>query len=207
MKQIFTLLTVIYLFTTNILAYENTYYLHKVSQFELLTSSKDAKIMMLGDSITERGLWSELTSSSNIINRGISGDTTLGVLNRLDMLNPNLEKAYVMIGVNDLFKGRSVNYIFKNYIKIIAILKKKNIEPIIESCLFVGSNLPNSYNIKIKKLNLLLLKYAKKNKISFIDLNTKLSPEGYLSYKYSLDGVHLNANGYALWLKELKLGK
>ncbi len=200
-------LLILFIFLTTLGAYENTYYLHKKSLFELLSSNKQAKIVMLGDSITERGLWSELTSRCDIINRGISGDTTLGLLNRLGSLNPSLEKAYLMIGVNDIFKGRSVNYIFNNYTKIITILKKKNIEPVIESALYLGTNMPNSYNKKIKKLNSLLIRYAHKNRITFIDLNSKLSPNGYLSERYSLDGVHLNAKGYSVWLREIGLNK
>ena len=43
------------------------------------------KIVMLGDSITEGGEdWNKYFKSNNIVNRGISGDTTLGVLARLN---------------------------------------------------------------------------------------------------------------------------
>ncbi len=193
--------------TTNLFAYSNTYYLHKTSQFKLLSTNKQAKIVMLGDSISERALWGELSSRCDVINRGISGDTTLGVLNRLDSLNSSLEKAFVMIGVNDIFKGKSIEYIFNNYKKIITTLKKKNITPIIQSTLYLGNNAPKNYNKKIKELNRLLVSYASKNKITFIDLNTKLSPHGFLSDRYSLDSVHLNAKGYSIWIKEIKLHK
>jgi len=95
-------------------AYENTYYLSKVSLFKVLKNNKNAKIMMLGDSITDRGLWGELTQRDDIVNRGINGDTTEGVLHRLDALNPHIQKAYIMIGVNDILMGKKISEIFSN---------------------------------------------------------------------------------------------
>jgi len=181
----------------------NIYYEHKVSQFQQLSKQADKKILMLGDSITERGLWSELTNRNDIVNRGISGDTTSGVLDRLDNLNPNLIEAFIMIGINDLLIGQSVEFIFDNYTKIIIKLEKIGIKPIIQSTLYVGSN-AKIINQRVKQLNNLLRDYAKKNNIQFIDLNIKLAPDGVLLEKYSLDGLHLNDKGYVEWSKILK---
>ncbi len=203
-KNIILIIAIILIYSTNTFAYRNSYYLHKTSQFELLSSNKNSKIVMLGDSITERGLWSELTNRCDIINRGISGDTTLGLLNRLDSLNSSLTTAFIMIGANDILKDRDVRYIFKNYKKILEILKEKKLNIYIESTLFVGKGAPSIYNKKIKQLNSLLINYAHQNKIGYIDLNKKLSPTGYLNSKYSLDGLHLNANGYFIWLKLIR---
>ena len=193
---------ILVLFST-LSAYENTYYLSKVSLFKVLKNNKNAKIMMLGDSITDRGLWGELTKRDDIVNRGINGDTTEGLLHRLDALNPHIQKAYIMIGVNDILMGKSVTKIFSNYVKIINILKSKNITPIVESTLYVVKGTPPLYNKKIKKLNKLLKDYASKNGLKFLDLNAKLAPNGYLEKRYSLDGLHLNGNGYLIWVRVL----
>jgi hypothetical protein len=40
------------------------------------------KIMFLGNSITEMGNWKKVTGDSTVINRGIGGDITFGVLKR-----------------------------------------------------------------------------------------------------------------------------
>ena len=45
------------------------------------------KIMFVGNSITEGGNWRRLLKDSTVINRGISGDNTFGLLNRLDEIN------------------------------------------------------------------------------------------------------------------------
>jgi len=179
----------------------SSYYQHRVSQFELLSSAKGKSIVMLGDSITDRGLWNELTQRNDVINRGISGDTTIGVLARVDSLNKRLRIAFVMIGVNDLLKNRSVEYVFKNYKKIILELERKKIKPIIESVLHVGTLAPAIYNTKIYKLNELLKKYAQKKGLQFVDLNKVFAPNKVLLDKYSLDGLHLNGSGYVEWTK------
>ncbi|HKM19400.1 MAG TPA: hypothetical protein VJY14_05000, partial [Aliarcobacter sp.] len=75
------------------------YYKHKVSQFEMLKDRNNIEIMMLGDSITDEGEWSELWGKV-VQNRGISGDTTSGVLDRLYTVNKNIKKVFIMIGVN-----------------------------------------------------------------------------------------------------------
>src|SRR5688572_12322326 len=42
------------------------------------------KIIFLGNSITEMGKWAALTGDNSVINRGIGGDITYGILRRLD---------------------------------------------------------------------------------------------------------------------------
>jgi len=193
----------IFILSLNLSIYANTYYQHKVSQFQQLSKQANKNIVMIGDSITDRGLWSELTNRNNIINRGISGDTTSGVLNRLNNLNLNLQQAFIMIGINDLLRGQSIEYIFDNYKKIIIKLKDIGIKPVIQSTLYIRSN-TKTINQKVEKLNNLLCEYAKRNKIQFIDLNIKLAPNNILLEKYSLDGLHLNGKGYIEWSKILQ---
>ncbi len=194
------ILILLFFLQVSLLATSN-YYQHRVSQFELLSTQTDKKIVMLGDSITDRGLWNELTKRDDIINRGISGDTTIGLLARLDNLNNGLQQAFIMIGTNDLLKGRSVEYVFKNYKKIIMVLKQKGITPLIQSTLYVGTLAPAIYNQRITKLDALLKDYTDQNKIKYIDLNKIFAPDKVLLEKYSQDGLHLNGEGYREWTK------
>ncbi len=41
------------------------------------------KVMFLGNSITEMGDWKKVLHDSTVINRGIAGDVTYGILKRL----------------------------------------------------------------------------------------------------------------------------
>src|SRR5690349_16498569 len=63
------------------------------------------KIIFLGNSITEGGQWTKLTGDASVINRGISGDITYGVLKRLpDIIKRKPSKLFILIGINDIAK-------------------------------------------------------------------------------------------------------
>lgn len=180
------------------------YYYHKKSQFELLSQQNEYEVVMIGDSITDGGLWNELLRSALVQNRGIGGDTTDGVLDRLNSLNPNIKKAFIMIGINDFAIGKSVEEVYENYIKIINILTSRNIQVFVQSTLFTGEFKPKSYNKKVINLNEKLKKFALENSLEFIDLNKLLALNNILEKKYSKDGIHLNGDAYIIWAKEIR---
>src|SRR5271165_596600 len=71
-----------------------------------LSKIQSAPIVMLGDSLTEGGPWRELTGCLYLVNRGIGGDTSGGVLARLDEIIALKPRAvFLMIGVNDISLG------------------------------------------------------------------------------------------------------
>ena len=179
------------------------YYIHKVSQFEMLKDRNNIEIMMLGDSITDEGEWSELWGKV-VQNRGISGDTTTGVLDRLYTLNPNTKRVFIMIGVNDIMRGVSEDIVFENYKKILKFFQDKNIEVIIQSTLYIGESRKQNFNVKIEKLNQNLEEFAKSNKIVFINLNPIFAPQKTLLKSFTKDDLHLNADAYKLWIETLK---
>jgi len=161
-------------------------------------------IVMLGDSLTEGGSWNELSHRDDISNDGIAGDTTFGVLHRLDNLSPEIKKVFIMIGSNDLGYGESVEYVFSNYKKIIEILEIRGIKPYIQSVLYVGRfDRSKRDNTNIEKLNHLLLNFSMKKGITFIDLNKELAPKGVLYIEYTTDGVHINEKAYKIWVKHI----
>ena len=179
------------------------YYKHKVSQFEMLKDRNNIEIMMLGDSITDEGEWSALWGQV-VQNRGISGDTTSGVLDRLYTLNPNTKRVFIMIGVNDIMRGVSEDIVFENYKKIIKFFQDKNIEVVIQSTLYIGESRKQNFNVKIEKLNQNLEEFAKSNKIVFINLNPIFAPQKTLLKSFTKDDLHLNADAYKLWIETLK---
>lgn len=180
------------------------YYLHKKSQFEMLEQNDKYKTVMIGDSITDGGLWNELLNNDLIQNRGIAGDTTDGVLDRLNSVNKNLKQAFIMIGINDFFQEKSVDYVFSNYLKIIENLQQKGIKVYIQSTLFVGESKPAKYNEKVEALNEKLKNYAKENNLIFIDLNKQLAPNKTLKNEFSYDELHLNGKAYKIWTETIK---
>ena len=184
---------------------DDPYYKHKKSQFEVLSMNEKFTTMMLGDSITDEGLWDELLNNDTIQNRGISGDTTDGVLERLNPMGKNIEKVFIMIGVNDIMRGKSVDEIYSNYLKIIQFFKEKKIKIHIQSTLYIGESRKADFNPKVEELNKRLEKYASENKITFINLNPIFAPNKVLKKEFTFVDLHLNGSAYKLWSQEIKL--
>ncbi|HEY8037559.1 MAG TPA: GDSL-type esterase/lipase family protein [Methylobacter sp.] len=170
------------------------------SHFSLLQAK--AKIVMIGDSITNNAEWSELFPKVSIVNRGIPGDTTYGVLRRMDSilsLKPKL--AFIMLGINDIYADRPVDRILNDYIAIIERLQESNISPVIQSTLFVSKKQPRHQviNREVQKLNDSLEGYATEHKLLFINLNQSLSDDHRLRKELTSDGIHINGEGYQIW--------
>jgi lysophospholipase L1-like esterase len=163
---------------------------------------KNIRIVMLGDSITAFVNWIELLSRWDVANRGVGGDTTEGIINRLsDIYELSPEICFIMVGINDFAIGLSVSKVFMNYTKILKELKNKGITPIIQSTLYYSKIMPNwsLINNKVDDLNKMLKEYALKEGIIFIDVNNELSRGGALDSIYTTGGVHLLCNGYIKW--------
>ena len=165
------------------------------------TFSPTANVVMIGDSITEGGVWDEIFTETRVSNRGIGGDRADDILLRMEpIFAVNAKKAFVMVGINDIYSGQSIEYIFTNYKNIVQQLKNKGTAVYIQSTLECSINKCGNKLDKVRELNTKLKSYAAEQKIPFIDINVGLTSEkqGLLS-DYSLDGVHLLGKGYLKW--------
>ena len=185
------------------------------------------KIVLLGNSIIKGGGdWNKRLGTSNIVNRGISGDITEGVLERLDEIEYYKPLAvFLLIGFNNLFTDYNSDpeitpdYISNNIIKIAEIIKKvspktdifiQTIMPInneqyiktTASYSFLLSSYKPSINKQIKRVNSLLIN---NDEFKIIDLHPKFTNQkGILDRYLSNDGVHPNENGYSTWVEILR---
>jgi len=183
-------------------------YKHRVSHFESLPNDS-AEIVFLGNSIIDGAEWSELFKNPNIKNRGISGDFSLGILNRInEVTSSNPQKIFLMIGTNDIARGFSTGEIIQNINGILDSIEVKSPKTIvyIHSVLPVGRVRSKERPInKIIELNKELKALCHiRNKV-FINLFPIFSDkENYLSDHLSIDGLHLNGKGYSLWSKHIR---
>ncbi len=169
--------------------------------------TEKADVVMLGNSITFGVNWNELMGRTNIVNRGIGSDLTQGFLHRLEYVyNVHPKLCLIMGGINDIYENISVEKIFENYTGIIDSLRAHNIIPVIQSTLFVSPKWKKAAekNMEVENLDRMLMEYAHKEKILFIDLNRVLAEHNTLKDELTIDGVHLNAKGYELWRGELE---
>lgn len=173
----------------------------RVSLF-LVSPDDENEIIFLGDSITEGGNWGELFSNPYVKNRGIGGDNTEGLLERLDEVTESSpEKIFINIGINDIALGTSIENICLNYEAIVKQIKQTSpsTKLYIQSVLPTNSR-PERNNNSIQTLNERLKILAAKYKILYIDLHKHFIDSSHsLDMKYSFDGLHLNGEGYLVW--------
>jgi lysophospholipase L1-like esterase len=174
-------------------------------------SKKD--IIFLGNSITQGVDWAELLQNSHCKNRGISGDITYGVLERLhEVTEGQPAKVFVLIGINDIEHNIPDTLITNNYRRIIRQIKAESPKTKIyfETLLPVNNEFTQfkkHYNKDehIAFVNTELKKIAEEEKINLIDLHPHfLDASNKLDKRYTQDGLHLNADGYKVWAGILK---
>ena len=177
------------------------YYYHRKEQFEMLPDTEN-EIIMLGNSITDQCEWHELFGNINVKNRGIGGDDTDGVLERLDEVTKSKPaKIFVMIGTNDLAYGKTTEHVIENYKTIIKRIQSASPE----TKIYIESVLPVDYDIHSMKINGQLKEIVGENNLTYIDLFSVFkTDENKLNPKYSYDGLHLNGQGYMVWKKEIE---
>lgn len=188
-------------------------YALKVEQFRSYPHTS-GDIIFLGNSITERNDWSELLSIPNAKNRGISGDITFGVLERLDEVTKRKPgKVFILIGINDISRNIPDSIILRNYRWMIARIKKASPETKIyfHTLLPVNNEFGNRGQFNkdehIACINAGLKAMAVEEHITVVDLHEHfLNAAGKLDKRFTEDGLHLNAAGYQVWNKILKEG-
>lgn len=168
-------------------------------------------IVFLGNSITAGGNdWSERLNYPNIKNRGIGGDTTDGVLARIDeIIYFKPIAVFLLIGINDIWNNGSPSipppeYIGNNINNIVEFIKGN----CPETKIYVQTILPIEKEIfieSIKKVNKIIKSNQINEKYEVIDLYSLFANENGLMIKeLSTDGIHLNEKGYQKWVEFIK---
>jgi lysophospholipase L1-like esterase len=181
---------------------------HKTSHLETLPK-KEGKIVMLGNSITAECEWSELLDNQQVINRGVIGDGTADILTRLDdVIAMKPKQVFLLIGINDL-QYIPLNNILENYEKIVSriTLETPSTELNLISVLPIHNSLRRTgmRNEDIDFLNKGIVEIGKKFGLKYIDVASKVkNTEGVLREDLSLDGIHLNGQGYKIFGETIK---
>jgi lysophospholipase L1-like esterase len=182
---------------------EGPYYRSKVFLFQQLSGT--AEVVMVGDSITEGIDWQELFPKVKMLNRGINGDTSKGVLDRLnEIIDRRPRVVFLMIGINDLRSGMQASAVAANIRLIVDTLRRESIRLVLQSTLYVTADYNAPLNDRVNELNRLLADFRAPG-VFCLDLNARLAEHGALSSRFSFDGLHLNAAGYLIWKSEINL--
>jgi lysophospholipase L1-like esterase len=192
----------------------NNYHL-KVGLFKDFPNSRK-DFVFLGNSITAGVDWNELLGMKNARNRGISGDITFGVLERLEeVIEGKPDKVFILIGINDISRNIPDSLIVSNYKKIVSRIQagSPKTKIFLQTLMPVNNEFTqfkNHYNKDghILFVNNALKEMASTYRVQLIDLYAHFQEtDGKLRKEFTEDGLHLNAAGYQHWAALLKSGK
>ncbi len=168
-------------------------------------------LVFLGDSITQG--WGDAMGGNfpgvKVANRGISGDTSRGMLVRLeeDVLSLQPTGVVLLLGTNDLEEGADPETIAGNLRLIVARLKQHDPRmPVILCDVFPSAASKSRPADKIKRLNALYAAVAKgQTQVTRIE-TWKLfaNAAGDAKPEEFPDLLHPNAVGYAKWAAALR---
>ena len=168
-----------------------------------------ADVVFYGDSLTAGGAWGEWYPYWTCMNLGVVGDTVDGLHSRIqqvEMLLPS--KCFLMIGVNDLNYGTSVEMALDHYDALLADLaaigQETDLRTYVLSVLPVreGEMAYATTNGQICQLNEGIAALAQQYGMTYVDLHPLFADEaGMLKAEYSYDGLHLTELGYERWVE------
>ena len=190
----------------------STFYMQRASLFSKLPiTPKD--IVFIGNSITNGAEWAELFPQKHVKNRGISGDTSEGVYDRLDpVVKGKPAKIFILIGINDISRGIKVENIVMNMRRIVEKIQTESPK----TKIYIQSILPINPDFEmfkghmkpqlIQEINLHYQNIAQEYKLKYIDIYSHFLEKGTnkMNKIYTNDGLHLLGEGYLLWSEIIK---
>lgn len=168
-------------------------------------------VVFFGDSITQG--WGSLAKdfpTLKVANRGISGDTTRGLLARIqgDVLDLHPRAVSLLIGTNDLDQGATPETVAANMKAIVAMLHKADpkMPVIINKVMPRGPKQDRNFAELIPKLNRLYEEAFKgDSRVTFFDSYALfVNAEQSVNKDEFPDLLHPNAAGYAKWTAGLR---
>lgn len=177
-----------------------------------MTKTIPGTLLCLGDSLTEgfgvadahcyphllQQRLREQGSRMRVVNAGISGDTTQGVLHRLDsLLTSPVDMVIVTIGLNDGFMGVPASIIQDNVEAIIHTLRRHQVRVVLS-----GLQLPSDFPDEIRQeFSNIYPHLASKHALTLIPffLEGIFEENRYNQW----DNVHPNAAGYRIILENV----
>ena len=185
----------------------------RLEMFRWLNQTAQAgAAVFAGDSLIQEFPLEEFFPGSLVYNRGIGGDTTFGLLQRLQQSVVDLQpsKVFLLAGANDLEAGKQPGDIVERILEAV-----RRIRDSLPACsIHVITLLPvnksdhpkinqlvvhNKDNVRIEKVNLLLQEAADKEPFALVDAHGALLDEnGQMKLHCTQEGLHLSPEGYAV---------
>jgi lysophospholipase L1-like esterase len=164
------------------------------------------RVVFLGDSITQQGIWEDLFPELPTTNRGIGGEATSDLLERLDTAVQQPLAVSLLIGTNDLHgprRGRAVPGIAARTEEIVRRIRERAPDAV----LLVNSVTPRTsfFAPRIRQLNGHYREIAERHGATYVDLWPTLADSaGGIRPEFATDNLHLSPAGYLAWAEVLR---
>jgi lysophospholipase L1-like esterase len=168
-----------------------------------------ARVVFMGDSITDGWRLREYYGDRDFVNRGIGGQITGEMLGRMkaDVLDLKPRLMIVLAGTNDIARGVAMTTIENNLSMIADLAEAHNIEPMFASLLPISDyhkDVNPQYEqsahrppAKILELNGWLKNLCEQRHFRYVDYYAALvDKNGFIGADLADDGLHPNAKGY-----------
>jgi lysophospholipase L1-like esterase len=164
------------------------------------------RILLLGHSLIALGDWARLLPGHAVVGLGRSGETTAGLLGRLDEAmrdHPKADVVVVMSGTNDILAG---NDSFLHEYRSVA-RRLRRAYP--DAAVLLHAILPLSpdwiSSETVARVNAGIARIGAETGVTVLDLTERFTGPGGLPRGdlYDPDGVHLSAAGYRVWAEAL----
>jgi lysophospholipase L1-like esterase len=180
------------------------------AEWEKTRNQEHASVVFYGDSITQG--WTTLARdfpSLRVANRGIGGDTTRGLLYRLDydVLGLEPEAVVLLIGTNDIGLGANPADVADNIDALLASIRKFNPRtPVVVCKVMPSSETKQRPAEKIEKLNDLISSVAARYPGCVVCDTWSIYADDHGDSKVAEfpDRLHPNAEGYAKWAAAMR---
>lgn len=161
----------------------------------------DQPIIIVGDSLTEASTLPRTVCGHPIVNAGLGGASTssdLGTWLTAPLDGRRAAAILVALGTNDALLKHSAQDFEKNYLELLAQLSKVTDHlsvlgiPAVETRGGMTAERQTDAMSRVDALNAMLPALAEKSRATFVPLPPMPLP-------HTIDGVHLDAAGYAIW--------
>ena len=167
-----------------------------------------SRVVFMGDSITASWELAVVApAGTEVVNRGIGGQTTLQMLLRFqqDVLALRPAAVHLMAGINDIAENAgptTLEAIEHNLASMVEMARAHDVRVVLAS-VTPARDFPWRHGLqpagRIAALNVWLRQYARRCGVEYVDYHQALAdPDGGVRPGLSDDGVHPNAAGYAV---------
>lgn len=179
-------------------------------------SHANAEIAFYGDSRVCGADWYSAYPTEKVVNLGVGGDKIADLIRRISVLDnlEDLDTIFVAIGGNDCISSKYDRKVFyEEYDRLLELLEQRGLTIYVNTIAGVcrkkaeySQKTIDRINANMNQANSIIKDLAAKYGIAVIDIAKEMdTSSGVLKAEYaSEDGVHLSAEGNALWYEVLR---